>query len=308
MQATFSVGHVPRNLDGKVAIVVGAGSSGPGWGTGKATAVHLARLGAGVLGIDVNADATAATGDWVRQEGGKYEAFVGDATTPEGAAAAVNACIDNGSPYACDAELLPEGGGRRWVTLRGRALHDEAGAVVALQNNIGAGPVEGVVETSLEDWERVFRFNVTSAFLMAKHAIKPMISVGGGSIVNVSSIASNRWTGVPLSAYSASKAAMNQLTQNIAMQYAAKGIRCNAVLPGLLMTPMMLGTLSRHYGNDVDALIRKRDAVSPTGKMGTGWDIAYAVGFLASDESRYLNGVLLPVDGGLSCQVIGSTG
>ena len=78
MQATFSVGHVPRNLDGKVAIVVGAGSSGPGWGTGKATAVHLARLGAGVLGIDVNADATAATGDWVRQEGGKYEAFVGE--------------------------------------------------------------------------------------------------------------------------------------------------------------------------------------------------------------------------------------
>ncbi len=278
MQATFSVGHVPRNLDGKVAIVVGAGSSGPGWGTGKATAVHLARLGAGVLGIDVNADATAATGDWVRQEGGKYEAFVGDATTPEGAATAVNACIDR------------------------------FGRVDILVNNIGAGPVEGVVETSLEDWERVFRFNVTSAFLMAKHAIQPMISVGGGSIVNVSSIASNRWTGVPLSAYSASKAAMNQLTQNIAMQYAAKGIRCNAVLPGLLMTPMMLGTLSRHYGNDVDALIRKRDAVSPTGKMGTGWDIAYAVGFLASDESRYINGVLLPVDGGLSCQVIGSTG
>ena len=278
MQATFSVGHVPRNLDGKVAIVVGAGSSGPGWGTGKATAVHLARLGAGVLGIDVNADATAATGDWVRQEGGKYEAFVGDATTPEGAAAAVNACIDR------------------------------FGRVDILVNNIGAGPVEGVVETSLEDWERVFRFNVTSAFLMAKHAIQPMISVGGGSIVNVSSIASNRWTGVPLSAYSASKAAMNQLTQNIAMQYAAKGIRCNAVLPGLLMTPMMLGTLSRHYGNDVDALIRKRDAVSPTGKMGTGWDIVYAVGFLASDESRYINGVLLPVDGGLSCQVIGSTG
>jgi len=278
MQATFSVGHVPRNLDGKVAIVVGAGSSGPGWGTGKATAVHLARLGAGVLGIDVNADATAATGDWVRQEGGKYEAFVGDATTPEGAAAAVNACIDR------------------------------FGRVDILVNNIGAGPVEGVVETSLEDWERVFRFNVTSAFLMAKHAIQPMISVGCGSIVNVSSIASNRWTGVPLSAYSASKAAMNQLTQNIAMQYAAKGIRCNAVLPGLLMTPMMLGTLSRHYGNDVDALIRKRDAVSPTGKMGTGWDIAYAVGFLASDESRYINGVLLPVDGGLSCQVIGSTG
>jgi NAD(P)-dependent dehydrogenase (short-subunit alcohol dehydrogenase family) len=249
MQATFSVGHVPRNLDGKVAIVVGAGSSGPGWGTGKATAVHLARLGAGVLGIDVNADATAATGDWVRQEGGKYEAFVGDATTPEGAAAAVNACIDR------------------------------FGRVDILVNNIGAGPVEGVVETSLEDWERVFRFNVTSAFLMAKHAIQPMISVGGGSIVNVSSIASNRWTGVPLSAYSASKAAMNQLTQNIAMQYAAKGIRCNAVLPGLLMTPMMLGTLSRHYGNDVDALIRKRDAVSPTGKMGTGWDIAYAWAF-----------------------------
>ena len=278
MQATFSVGHVPRNLDGKVAIVVGAGSSGPGWGTGKATAVHLARLGAGVLGIDVNADATAATGDWVRQEGGKYEAFVGDATTPEGAAAAVNACIDR------------------------------FGRVDILVNNIGAGPVEGVVETSLEDWERVFRFNVTSAFLMAKHAIQPMISVGGGSLENDSSIASNRWTGVPLSAYSASKAAMNQLTQNIAMQYAAKGIRCNAVLPGLLMTPMMLGTLSRHYGNDVDALIRKRDAVSPTGKMGTGWDIAYAVGFLASDESRYINGVLLPVDGGLSCQVIGSTG
>jgi NAD(P)-dependent dehydrogenase (short-subunit alcohol dehydrogenase family) len=266
-------GLVSRDLKGKVALVVGAGCSGPGWGTGKAIAVHLARLGATVAGMDIKQSAAEETGAVIQQEGGQYLALGADATLEADAAAAVDRC------------------------------RVEFGRVDILVNNLGIAHVGGAVDTMPADWDRVFRANVTSAYLMSRLVLPGMLEARAGSIINISSIGSHRWTGVPLLAYSASKAAMNQMTQSVALQYAAYGIRCNAVLPGMLMTPMMLAPMKQHYGADVDHLISKRNAIVPTGQMGTGWDIAYAVGFLASDESRYINGVLLPVDGGLSGQV-----
>jgi NAD(P)-dependent dehydrogenase (short-subunit alcohol dehydrogenase family) len=262
-----------RRLDGKVALVIGAGSSGPGWGTGKATAVHLARLGARVVGMDLSAAASEETGQIIREEGGAYASCEGDATRPEGASRAVATCMD------------------------------AFGRLDILVNNLGLGQLGGLVETPLSEWERIFRTNVTSAFLMCQEAVPRMLEVEGGAVINISSIASNRYTHIPMVAYASSKAAMNQLTQYVAMQYASRGIRANAIVPGMLLTPMMVEPMKKHFGKDFDGLVKTRDAICPTGKMGTGWDVAYAAGFLASDEARYINGVLLPVDGGLSCQV-----
>jgi NAD(P)-dependent dehydrogenase (short-subunit alcohol dehydrogenase family) len=262
-----------RRLDGKVALVIGAGSSGPGWGTGKATAVHLSRMGAQVVGMDLKLSAADETGSIILGEGGAFASVGGDATDPEGARNAVTACIK------------------------------EFGRLDILVNNLGISHFGGLANTALADWERIFRTNVTSAFLMCKEAVPKMLEVGGGSIINISSLASSRWT-KPLTAYASSKAAMNQLTQYIALEYASKGIRANAILPGMILTPMVIKPIeSRIFGSDLDAEVKKRDAICPTGKMGNAWDIAFAAGFLASDEARYINGVLLPVDGGLSCQV-----
>jgi NAD(P)-dependent dehydrogenase (short-subunit alcohol dehydrogenase family) len=103
----------------------------------------------------------------------------------------------------------------------------------------------------------------------------------------------------PKSAYMASKAAVIALTQDIAIQYAAKGIRANVILPGLIKTPIVEQNNVKLYGGSLDDMWRKRDAMSPTGKQGEAWDVAYAALYLASDEAKYVNGVVLPVDGGI---------
>jgi len=130
-----------------------------------------------------------------------------------------------------------------------------------------------------------------------------MLRQGRGAIVNVSSIGSIRWTGLSYVAYATSKAAVNQLTQSVALEYAARGIRCNAVLPGLMDTPLVQTGLAAAYEGDVEAARAERNARSPTGKMGDAWDVANASLYLASDESSYVNGHLLVVDGGLSCAI-----
>ncbi len=261
-----------RRLDGKVAFVVGAGSSGPGWGTGKAIAVHLARLGAKVFGVDINASAADETGAIISDEGGQFASFVGDITKTQGVVDSVQSCVRH------------------------------FGNIQIVINNLGLAHIGGLAETQETDWDRILRANLTTAFLVSKEALPSMLAAKGGSIINISSLASNRWTGVPLIAYASSKAAMNQMTQYVAMQYAAKGIRANAIIPGMLLTPMMLEPMKLHFGTDVSQVMKTRDSLCPTGKMGTAWDIAYAAGFLASDEAAYINGVLLPVDGGMSCQ------
>ena len=260
-------------LRGRTAIVVGAGSSAPGWGIGKATAVLYAREGANVLACDVNGAAAEETVQLIRSEGGVAETYVADVGDPAQVEALVEACVA------------------------------KFGSVDVLQNNVGVVALGGVAELTEAAWDTNHALNARSFFLTIKHAVPHMVRQGRGAIVNVSSIGSIRWTGLSYLAYATSKAAVNQLTQSVALEYAAKGIRCNGVLPGLMDTPLIESALAAAYGGDLDAARAARDARCPSGKMGDAWDVAHASLYLASDESSYVNGHLLVVDGGLSCAI-----
>ncbi|WP_208111556.1 SDR family NAD(P)-dependent oxidoreductase [Enterovirga rhinocerotis] len=257
-------------MDGKVVLVAGAGSSGPGWGNGKAAAVLYAREGARVLAADRSLKAADETRDIIRGEGGTCEAFAADVSRSADCAAMVAACV---AAY---------------------------GRLDVLHNNVGIAETGGPVEASEESWNRVIAVNQTSVFLTCKHALPVLLGGGGGAIVNIASVAAIRWIGFPYLAYSASKAAIVAMTQNMAVQYAPDRIRVNCVLPGLMDTPMIREPLTANYGGDVETMIATRNAQVPTGRMGDGWDTAHAALFLASDEARYITGAQLVVDGGFT--------
>jgi NAD(P)-dependent dehydrogenase (short-subunit alcohol dehydrogenase family) len=264
---------MPGQLAGKTALVIGAGSSGPGWGNGKAAAVRFAREGAGVLCADLNESAARETVEIIRSEGGAAEAVQADASQARDVERAVGACLDR------------------------------FGRIDVLDNNVGVVEVGGVVDLPESTWDRVLAINLKSCFLTMKNVIPVMQRQGGGSIVNISSIASLGYTGVPYAAYYATKAAVNHLTRTTAVQYAPQQIRVNAVLPGLMKTPMVeqSAALARSYGEgDVEDMWRTRAAQCPMGYMGDAWDVANAVLFLASDQARYITGIQLAVDGGLT--------
>jgi len=259
-------------MRGKVAAVIGAGSSGPGWGNGKASAVLYAREGASVLAVDLNEAAAEETRAIVEGEGGRCAAFRADAASAADAAAAIEACLS------------------------------AFGRLDVLHVNVGIVELGGPVEIQEANWDRLMAVNVKSVYLACKHALPVMERQGGGAIVTVSSLAAIRYPGFPQASYVASKSAVIGLTQNIALQYAAKGIRANCILPGLMNTPMIVAPMRAAYGGGFEEMVEKRNAQSPTGKMGDAWDIAHAALFLASDEAKYVNGVALPVDGGLACR------
>jgi NAD(P)-dependent dehydrogenase (short-subunit alcohol dehydrogenase family) len=257
----------------KVVVVTGAGSSGPGCGNGKAAAVLYAREGATVFAVDRNPAAAEETRALIAGEGGACTVHVADVADTAAVAALVAACL---------------------------AAH---GRIDVLHNNVGVAAVGGPVETSEAEWNRVLAVNLTSMFLTCKHVLPVMEAQGGGAIVNVSSVAGHRYTGLPLAAYAASKGGVQQLTQQIAVQYAAKGIRANCVVPGLMNTPLLVEPLKRLVGEEgLEAALRARDAACPMGRMGTAWDVAYAALFLASDEAAYVSGAELIVDGALTAR------
>ncbi|MCD6671357.1 MAG: SDR family oxidoreductase [Burkholderiaceae bacterium] len=266
-----------KRLEGKVAMIVGAGSVGPGWGNGKAASLRFAQEGASVFAVDIRREAADETRAIIESEGGVAVSHAADVTRGESVRNMVQAC------------------------------EERFGRIDILVNNVGIAVLGGPVEQSEDDWDRVMDTNVKSMFLTCKHVLPVMEKNGAGSIVNISSIASLRWAGVPYVSYSASKAAVNQLTSVVAMQYARKGIRVNAILPGLIKTPMIVEPLKAHYGN-VDEMMRIRNEMCPTGSMGEAWDVANAALFLASDEARYITGTELIVDGGLHCQVAAPAG
>lgn len=259
-------------LAGKSAILFGAGCIGAGWGNGKATAVLYAREGARVTCVDRNLAAAEATAEIIVGEGGSAQAVRCDVTVSSDVAQAVT---------------------QHCATF---------GRIDVLHNNVGICEPGGPVETSAESWHRTMDTNVTSMFLTCRHVLPVMEAQGAGAIVNVSSMASLRYTWVPWVSYAASKGAVNQLTLAVAGQYAAKGIRCNAVVPGLIDTPMIVEP-HRTFYRDMNEMRRARDAQVPMGRQGTAWDVANAALFLASDEAAYITGVLLVVDGGLSATV-----
>jgi NAD(P)-dependent dehydrogenase (short-subunit alcohol dehydrogenase family) len=260
-------------LKGKVALVVGAGSIGPGWGNGKSTAVAFAREGAKVMCADINLSAAEETTAIIKKEGFDARAHKVDVTKAAEVEAMVEACR---SAY---------------------------GRIDILDNNVGIAEVGGVVEISEQEWDRVMAVNLKSAFLTMKYVIPLMEKQGRGSIVNISSIAAIRYTGVPYSTYYASKAALSHLTRTTAVQYAAQKIRVNAILPGLMQTPMVehAGGLAKSYAKgDVEEMWRVRAKQVPMGFGGDAWDVANAAVFLASEESRYVTGIELVVDGGVT--------
>ena len=262
-------------LKGKVAMVVGAGSIGPGWGNGKATAVTFARQGAQVFCVDRNGAAAEETAKIITDEGGKATAFTADVSRPAEIEAMVAACLK---------------------------AH---GCIDVLDNNVGIAEMGSVVDAGEESWDRVFTVNLKSAYLAMKHVIRVMVKQGGGSIINISSIASIRHVGISYVSYNASKAAMNQLTRSTAVEFAKNHVRVNAILPGLMKTPMVehsAGLAASYAKGDVEAMWRARDAQVPMGHMGDAFDVANAALFLASDESKYVTGIELVVDGGITCK------
>ena len=177
------------------------------------------------------------------------------------------------------------------------------GRIDILHNNVGIVVVGGPVETSEETWNRVLAINLTSMFLTCKYVLPHMEKQGRGVITNISSIAAIRYTGVPYVTYYATKAGILGLTQGIALQYAGKNIRANAILPGLMNTPMIVEPLKGVYAaGDVEKMIDIRNHQCPAGKMGDAWDVAHAALFLASDEARYITGAQIVVDGGITCK------
>src|SRR5215831_13209501 len=262
-------------LKDKVALVVGAGSIGPGWGNGKATAVTFAREGAQVFCVDRNPAAAEETAGIITKEGGAATAFTADVARASDIEAMIAACLK-----AC-------------------------GRIDVLDNNVGIAEVGSVVDLSEANWDRVFTVNLKSAYLAMKHVIPVMVQQGGGSIINISSIASIRHVGISYVSYNASKAAMNQMTRTSAVEFAPKHVRVNAILPGLMKTPMVehsAGLANSYAKGDVEAMWRARDAQVPMGHMGDAWDVANAALFLASDESKYVTGIELVVDGGITCK------
>ena len=263
-----------ERLKDKVAIVTGAGSVGEGWGNGKATAVLFAREGAKVSAVDINREAAQQTQVLIEQEGGTCSVYWGDVSTASDVEAMVDQCLQ------------------------------QYGRIDILHNNVGIVAVGGPVETSEESWDRVVSVNLKSVYLTCKRVLPVMENQGGGSIINISSIAAIRWLGVPYISYHATKAGILQFTRAVALQYAGKQIRCNCILPGLMNTPLVHKALADVYDGDLDKLIESRDRQCPMGKMGDAWDVAYAALFLASDEAKYITGIDLVVDGGLTCSSV----
>jgi NAD(P)-dependent dehydrogenase (short-subunit alcohol dehydrogenase family) len=263
---------VADRLKDNIAMLFGAGSVGPGWGNGKATAVLFARNGAHVICIDVNLEAAEETVGIIRGEGGSATALACDVTKSDAVQTVVDAVI---------------------------ARH---GRIDILHNNVGYATMGGPIELDEAAWRRTIDLNVTSCFITCKHVLPHMLKRRTGAIVNVSSVAAIRYTGYPYIAYYAAKAAVNNFTMGLALQYAKDGIRVNAVMPGLMNTPLIFQQISGQY-QDADAMVRARDAACPMGRMGSAWDIAKAALFLASDDAQYITGVSLPVDGGLTCRI-----
>jgi NAD(P)-dependent dehydrogenase (short-subunit alcohol dehydrogenase family) len=262
-------------LAGKVAIVTGAGSVGPGWGNGRAMTVRFAEEGARVFAVDK------------------------DLAAMEETLAAARALADAGevAPYACDVTDSAA------IAALVAACTKQFGGIDILVNNVGGPALGGPVSLSEDDWRRQLDLNLTSVFLMCKHVMPVMEARGGGSIVNIASTSGIRWTGSPAVGYAAAKAGVIQFGRVVAVEYAPKGIRVNSVVPGQLHTPLVDAVLAKaQSGGDIKALLERRQARIPLPFMGDGRDTANAALYLASDEARFVTGTEIIVDGGMSAR------
>jgi NAD(P)-dependent dehydrogenase (short-subunit alcohol dehydrogenase family) len=266
-----------RRVAGKVALVLGAGAIGEGWGNGKAAAVLYAREGAKVFCVDQRLEAAEETAAIIRAEGGEALAHAADVTQEAAVAALVEACLAR------------------------------FGRIDILHNNVGGqGTGRALSTITLDDWNETLARNLTSVMLSCRAVAPVMQQQGGGAIVNISSISSIRHLGIPTAVYSAAKAAVNEFTKNIAVAYAKHNIRANCVLPGYIDTPFVRRNVGgkksyeRKGFTSAEDYATARDATVPLGRTGTAWEVAYAALFLASDEASYITGQALVVDGGVT--------
>ncbi len=248
-------------LDGKIAIVTGAGSRGDILGNGQATAILFAREGAKVMLVDSNQENLDRTQDHIELEGGVCISFVGDVTDSSMCREIVKNTIE------------------------------EYGSLDILHNNVGIGGAGNVVQVSEEDWDRVLRVNIKSMMLMGKYSVPEMGVSGGGSIINISSISAIRPRG--LTPYTVSKSGVIALTKAMAVDHAEDGIRVNCILPGPIYSSMTAPNMTPEKR-------QIRQEASPLKVEGTPWDVAWAAVFLASDEAKWVTGVALNVDGGVT--------
>ena len=265
MSATLDIPHIARDerLRGRTAIVTGAGSAGPMGGSGSDIAILLAAKGARVVVLDISRERANHTWEGIERIGGTCLVHVDDITRAE----------------SCDAAV--------------RAALDAFGTVDILVNNAAIAP--GEQDNTEELWDQILALNLKAAKLMSDATMPWMRRQGGGSIVHISSIAGLRAGGGI--AYSAAKGGMIAMARAQAYEYGRHGIRVNTVAPGHVAIPMGLN-FKGWEGGGTDAIRLKRARASLLGTEGTGWDIAYAVLFLAGDEARYITGHTLPVDGG----------
>lgn len=259
-----------RRLDGKVAVVMGAGQSpGDGVGNGRAAAMRYAREGARVLAVDRSLQSAEETAALIRAEG--FD------------------CVARAADVTCDADLaaVMQDARERW------------GSLDILHNNVGvslAGGDAELTEVSEEAFDNVYRINLRGTAFACKYALPIMREQRSGAIVNISSAAAvGRY---PYAAYKATKAAVIALTEQLALQNAPYGIRVNCVLPGLISTPMAVDTRARTWSQTREQVLSERVAKVPLGRLGTGWDVANAALFLASDEAAFVTGISMLVDGG----------
>lgn len=256
-------------LEGKVAIIVGAGQQpGDTVGNGRATAERFAQEGATLLLVDINEAWAESTRAAVAPHGHGASVLRADITREADCAAIAAACIER------------------------------YGRIDILHNNVGRSKGDRkTTEMDADAWDTIMAMNLKGMFMTCKHVLPHMIGRGSGCIVNISSTSS--LAARPSITYKTSKGAVNTMTQHIAMENARHGIRANVILPGLIDTPMAIERRAQERGVSRDVIRAEREALVPMGRMGTAWDVANAALFLASDEARYITGVILPVDGGL---------
>lgn len=255
-------------LAGKRAAIIGAGSVGPGWGNGKATAVRFAQEGARVLCVDRDAAAADETAQLIRAGGGTAETLEADVTAPGTGAAVMEAMR------------------RYW------------GGIDILDYNVGISAPGGILETSDEDWARIFEINLNAAMRLTRATLPAMRDQGSGAYIYVSSLAAVYSAPYSYLSYEVSKMALIRLARSVARENAAHGVRANAILPGVIETPHVTAFVDGQ--TDPEELAAKRAAMVPMGRQGTAWDVANAALYLASDEAGFVTGVELRVDGGLT--------
>lgn len=260
------------DLKDKVVLLTGIGQTGDQgmWGNGAATARVLAQNGCKIFGCDLYLEAAQHTQKRLQAEGSECFVTAADVTNSTDVKALVDACME------------------------------KYGRIDILVNNVGRSEPGGPAEMEERVWDKQTDVNLKSVYLCCHYVLPIMEAQGSGAVVNVASIAGMRYIGKPQVAYAATKAAVIQFTKVTAVIYAAKGVRLNVVVPGLMQTPLV-GTLADKYtGGDLEGMIAKRNKAVPMGKMGDAFDVAYAACFLVSEQARYITGQKLIVDGGIT--------